>query len=938
VGAADGDIVRAAEWRRIRDFASGVRDRARPAVLAVQGEAGAGKSTLWAAGVKAATDVGCRLLRTEPSASEADLPFAGLSDLLAGVLPDVGAGIPAPQREALEIALLLRPAGDQPPTAHAVGLAVLTALRSCVAAGPALVAIDDVQWLDAASLEALAFAVRRITAGPLSLLLAARTQAPADPLTAGEPAPPSGWRELLAAVPTAEEIALVPLDMWQIQNLLPSTVSAAQARMVARQSRGNPFWAREISASLSSSDVPVPPLAKAALTERLSRSLSPPAATALAVVAAAGRITTSDALAVLDDLADPAAAVDAAVLAGVVVETEGRIAPSHPLIGAAAVESLPPGRRTRIYQRLATASANPERYAHFAALAASPGPDPAVADALDAAAEAAHARAANAAAGQFAAQAVIFTAESDDDALVRRRIRAAELLALAGDITSSLGHLERLDTDRLATADLERALPLLLDATEQVRGAAAGMAVVEQAVAAAGTGTEPRRRALVLSLASDVALGMPGYRRAAVEAIACAEEAGPDASRALHRALLNLVRSKVAAGEGLDTGLLDRAGGLEVSHPVARLWDAADQCRAWSRYVEDLDTARTVLGRSIERARDTGEEIALWAFMAYLASTEAMAGDYAAAAAALDQADAAAVWYDWTPSPWHIEPRCKLLIAGGKLDEAFQLAAEHLPDEEFRSVSARFMGAGLRGEVSLWRGDAAAAVPYLERAVWCAEELGWADPGIRYRLDHLLAEAYVTTGRLDDARRISAWLRGIGMRQDRPVHAGDADRIDALLAAADGDLDLAAARAEAAVQAHRLSPLRLEPARSLLVLGRIERRRKARSQSRRALQAAFDLAAGLNHRALMAEIERELPVAAAVRSAGSQLTAAEQRVADLIVSGATNRDAAAALFVSVRTVETHVASVYRKLGVRTRTELVRALSAQQSSGYGPPVR
>ena len=77
----------------------------------------------------------------------------------------------------------------------------------------------------------------------------------------------------------------------------------------------------------------------------------------------------------------------------------------------------------------------------------------------------------------------------------------------------------------------------------------------------------------------------------------------------------------------------------------------------------------------------------------------------------------------------------------------------------------------------------------------------------------------------------------------------------------------------------------------------------------------------------MAEIERELPVAAAARS-GTELTAAEQRVADLIVGGATNRDAAAALFVSVRTVETHVASIYRKLGVRTRTELVRALSGR----------
>jgi DNA-binding CsgD family transcriptional regulator len=922
------DNVRTAEWRLIHDFAAGARDRASPAALAVQGEAGAGKSTLWKAGVKAADEAGCRLLRSEPSASETELPFAGLFDLLSGVLPAVADNIPDPQREALEIALLLRAAGHNPPTAHAVGLAVLTALRSCLAAGPVLVAVDDVQWLDAASLETLAFAVRRIADGPLSLLLAARTRASADPLTAGEAVPPSGWRELLAAVPAASEIVLAPLDMWQIQNLLPAAVSAAQARVVARQSRGNPFWAKEIAASMSSSGMPVPPLAKAALTERLARSLSPPAAAALAAVAAAGRITTDDALAVLDDLADPAAAVDAAVLAGVVVESEGRIAPAHPLIGAAAVESLPPGRRMRLYQRLAAASANPERYAHFAALAAGPGPDPAVADALDAAAEAAHARAANAAAGQFAAQAVTYTAESDDGPLVRRQIRAAELLALAGDIESSLDHLDQLDTDRLATSDLERALPLLLDATEQVRGAAAGMAVVEQALAAAGAGAEPRRRALVLSLASDVALGMPGYRRAAVEAISCAEQAGPDASRALHRALLNLVRSRVAAGEGLDTGLLDRAGGLEASYPVARLWDAADQVRAWSRYVEDLDTARTVLWRNIERAKDTGEEFALWAHMAYLATTEAMAGDYAAAAAALDQADAAAVWYHWTPSPWHVEPRCELLIADGNLDEASRLAGEYLPDKESRSVPARFMGAYLRGKVSLWRGDAGAAVPYLERAKWCAEQLDWADPGIRYRLDHLLAEAYVSTGRTDDARQISAWLRDIGIRQNRPVHVGDADRIDALLAAADSDLDFAAARAEAAVQAHQRSPLRLEPARSMLVLGRIERRRRARSRSRHALQAAFDLAAELNHRALMAEIKRELPVVAAARSAGSELTAAEQRVADLIVSGATNRDAATALFVSVRTVETHVASIYRKLGVRTRTELVRALSAQ----------
>ena len=232
------------------------------------------------------------------------------------------------------------------------------------------------------------------------------------------------------------------------------------------------------------------------------------------------------------------------------------------------------------------------------------------------------------------------------------------------------------------------------------------------------------------------------------------------------------------------------------------------------------------------------------------------------------------------------------------------------------------MGACLRGKVSAWRADHAATVQHLERAAWCAEQLDWADPGVRCRLDIPLAEAYVAVGRPDDARRVSAWLAELGERLGRPALTGDAARIDALSAAAAGDLDAAAESARAAVAAHGSSPLRPELARSLLVLGQIERRRKARTPSRDVLRRAHELAAGMGHRPLLAEIERELPRVAAERS-GTGLTATERRVADLIAGGATNRDAAAALFVSVRTVETHVASIYRKLGVRTRTELVR---------------
>jgi len=142
----------------------------------------------------------------------------------------------------------------------------------------------------------------------------------------------------------------------------------------------------------------------------------------------------------------------------------------------------------------------------------------------------------------------------------------------------------------------------------------------------------------------------------------------------------------------------------------------------------------------------------------------------------------------------------------------------------------------------------------------------------------------------------------------------------------DGDLDLAADAARRAVATHETTPTRPELARSLLVLGQVERRRRGRRQSRDALARAHDLAGAMGHQPLLALIGSELPRVAAARS-GNELTATEQRVAELIAVGATNRDAAATLFVSVRTVETHVASIYRKLGVRSRAGLAHRFPA-----------
>jgi DNA-binding CsgD family transcriptional regulator len=937
--AISGNFVRSTEWRRIREFAAGAKGRAAPAALVVAGEAGAGKSTLWRAAVNAAADSGAWVLRSEPSAIEADAPFAGLADLLAADLPGVAADIPAECLEALEVALLLRPAGAAAPAAHAIGQAVLAALDSLIRREPVLVAVDDAQWLDAGSLEALGFALRQLTKGPLSLLIAARTEAAADPRTVGTPAPSRDWQGLLTAVTDSAEVVLAPLDTAQVQRLLPAA-TVAQAQLVANQSRGNPFWALELwpdiaaapPAASEDTATPTPRL----VAGRFRRSLPPPAFAALAVVAAAERIDVGDAVTVmrLEGIADPEAALEAAIQAGAVIKSGGRLIPAHPLIGVAAVEEVPPVRRAALYRRVAETSVSLERRAQFTARAAAAigaMPDPEVADVLEQAAEAASGRAATAIAGKFARQAVEFTPESDAAALVRRRIRAGELLFLASDLKGARDQLEALDLDSLATADVERVLPLLADAVDYVGGHTAVTAMITRALKTASN--DDRRRALVCSLASDISYGIPGRRReSAVEAIRCAEAAGRIADRSLHRALVNLMIEKLIAGEGVDAGLLGRAEDVERRVPGVQLHDTADRHRG-TRYldVEDLDAARSALLRCIARARKSGENLVLAIFLSYLARTEQLAGDYQQTAALLAEVSTVEATYDLPPCPSTLVPRYEVLLWAGETAEALRLADDHFPDDEGRHLGTRFKGACLRGKAHWWAGDIPAAVRHLELAARYADELGWRDPGIRLQIDHLLAEACLATGQTAEAARISAWLREFGTRMNRPAQTGYADRIDALAAAAGGDLDAAAACARAAVAAHAQTPLRLELVRSLLVLGRIERRRRDRPAARAALQQSWDLARTIGHRPLLTQVEDELARTTTVRprQQSSALTDAEQRVAEQIATGATSREVAAKLFISPRTVETHISSIYRKLGVQSRLELRRHLAELQ---------
>ena len=146
-----------------------------PAALVIEGEAGIGKSTLWGAGVTEAMRRGDVVLSVRPAQSEAQMSFAGLGDLLEPVADALLPRLEAPQRTALEVALLRRVPAGVPPNEREIGAAVLALLRVLATDAAVLLAIDDVQWLDRASGEVLAFALRRLRSESVSVLLTRRT-------------------------------------------------------------------------------------------------------------------------------------------------------------------------------------------------------------------------------------------------------------------------------------------------------------------------------------------------------------------------------------------------------------------------------------------------------------------------------------------------------------------------------------------------------------------------------------------------------------------------------------------------------------------------------------------------------------------------------------------------------------------------------------------
>ena len=879
-----------------------------PAALVLEGEAGIGKTTLWLAGVEAARERGLQVLTARPAEAECGLAHVVLGDLFEGVLDEVLPALSAPRRRALEAALLVDETSKQPVDPRTLGVAVRTALQALAERTPVVLAVDDIQWLDASSASALAFALRRMEADRVLLLLARR-------LVEG-PQPSELERALEAE--NVRRLPIGPLSVGALHRLLGDRLGRTFARQtllrIHEASGGNPFFALELARALGPDVDPLQPLPVPETLEELVRArladLSASARDALTLASALGAPSVS----LLERAGIAPDALEAAVAAHVIERHDGSIRFTHPLLSSVLYQSVSGEERRRLHQRLAAIVDDPLVRARHLALATI-GPDAGVAGVLDEAATRAVARGAPAVAAELGEHALRLTPPDADDDRHRRALAAARAHRTAGEWTRARSIVADLLARTPTGATRAEALVLLAE-FESVDDS---IALLEEALLAAASSP---------ALQSDIHCQLAWstrFRSGFVQALEHANAALlladglDDDTRRVHALVLQCTLGYIA-GDARVPHLAVRAS--ELANAVgdeSLLQDVALTVASILAASLRLDEARDLLEHRLVRERDElARAEALWR----LSWVELWAGRWALAEEHAAGAHAVFLQYRLVTPP-DLLPTAVVAVHRGQLEFAREHSARalELADEQFALHPP--VHQAVLGLVARWSGDAAGAAGWLAGADEQAAALGWGEPSSRWWSDDY-AETLLELGRIDDAIRLLDVWEADAVRLDRRRVLAQVTRCRGLVAAAQGNVDRAAQDLQRAVAQHKGLGDLFGESRALLALGIVQRRLRQKRAARVALEAAL---AGFEELGAATWIERARGELGSIggRTREDGLTRAEQRVAALVAEGRTNREVAAALFLGERTVETHLSHVYAKLGIRSRTELARTL-------------
>jgi DNA-binding CsgD family transcriptional regulator len=892
-------------------------------VLVLRGEAGVGKTALLQYVAERASE--CRIARVAGVESEMELAFAGLHQLCAPMLDGLD-GLPGPQADALRAAFGMQD-GDAPDRFR-VALAVLTLLAEAAEVEPLICLVDDVQWLDQASAQTLAFVARRLLAERIAMVFAVREPSDVNVLT--------GLPELVVAGLADDDARSL------LASAVPGRLDERVRDQIVAETRGNPLALLELPRGLTSAELAggfglpdARPLASRVEETFVQRVRALPRETQrLLLVAAAEPVgdvsllwRAAERLGIRGDAGRPAEAAG-------LIDLGIRVRFRHPLMRSAAYRAADFRDRQEVHRALAEATdpdTDPDRRAWHRAHAAS-GPDEAVAGELERSADRAQARGGAAAAAAFLARAAELTpdpAERGSRAVAAAQAKfdaaaadaALELLASAE--LAPLDELQRARLERLR-AEIAFARTRGSDAPALLLAAARRLEPLDAAMA-----RETHLEAMAAAMYAGGLGDEPGVREAAEAAQAA--PAAPEPPRAIDLLLDGLATrftEGYAAGVPPLRRALDAFRGVEglTARDARWLWLA---CRLTQDLWDD-ELWRVLATRGLRVARETGALRVLPIAATYRASLHVHAGAFDAASALIEEADAIVDATEMAPLKL-----ASMMLAAWRGNEA---EAHELFEAGRLEATARGEGLGLG--VLAW----ATALLYNGLGRY-AEALAAAQQGCEQDDAGLFAwtlveliEAGVRSGATDAASaaldRLSERTQASGTDWALGIEAGSR----ALLSEGRDAEPLYREAIERLARTRGLVHL----ARAWLLYGEWLRRENRRVDAREQLRAAYDSFERIGAEAFAERARRELVATgetAPRRTVETRdiLTPQEAQIARMASDRQTNPEIGAKLFISPRTVEYHLRKVFTKLDISSRKELAGAL-AGISDGAGVMTR
>jgi DNA-binding CsgD family transcriptional regulator len=931
--SAAGVHGRAAELARIEQFLDDAASG--PAALLIEGAPGIGKTTLWSTAIGLARQHGCWVLTCRPVQSEAALSFSALGDLLEPVPDEALTKLPGPQRQALDVALLRAEPGSDPPDQRAVAVALLGVIRALAGAAPVVIGIDDLSWLDRASAAVLEYALRRLSAQPVGLLATTVTGDAASHTSIAHWFMPGRLQSLEVGPLTLDALGAMLRDKRGPPASWPQVVEVHEA------SGGNPYFALEFAAALGAgarqrgSGGPLPaPRSLRPLVDRRLRGLSPAGRDAALMAAAAANPAVDVILAACGDTRAARSGLDAAEVAGVLEVVDNKVRFTHPLLRSIFYAGTTGWERRRAHRRLAEFTAETEGQVRHLALAAT-GPDEQLAARLATAAQTVCLRGAAVAGAELAYLAVRLTPPGLVQERTARLIEAGQLHLAGFDPERARELLEEAVTLSEPGQLRAAALYYLARVLGYLESPTTPIPIARQALAEADDST--LLKALIhRDLGFALAVSTQSFTAAPTEhiqaALRIAERAG---DKGLISQLIAIQAvAEFVAGHGVRHDLIDRALASRQTGRVPMELRPRVMLSHLLRSGDDLAGARTLLAAEYAEANEQGAETDLPFLVLPLVQLETWAGN-------LELAER------YAEHGWRVAT-----AAGAAAPTAAMHCARAIirtfrgPIADARAEAQAAIDAGLRSGVLYWAllgsqalglaeivsGNPAAAHAVLAMITDAVTGREMIDPGwlaLRSIPDDI--ESLIRLGDLTAGETLLVTMEERARRLDRVWALAATGRCRALLLSARGDHEAAASSLRQAFDAHQRLDMPLELARTHLIAGEVGRRARRKGEARAQLDSARVLFARLGADPWAQRAEAELTRLGTTRTSGLELTSVERQVAALVAAGRTNREAAGELYMGLRTVEAHLSVIYRKLGVRSRSELARTWTQQDSS-------